>query len=427
MSNTSFASIPDIYKSVGDLLPDLVSTYYYLHAHPELSMQEVTTSKKVSELLRSYGYQVTTNVGKTGVVGILENGLGPVVMLRADMDALPIKEETRLPYASDEVATDWEGNVVPVMHACGHDIHMTCVIGASRLMANIRADWKGTLIVVFQPAEETSEGARAMIDDGLFSRFPRPDVILGQHVINTPAGSINVPSGAATSAGDSLQIRLIGRGSHGAMPENAIDPIVMAASLILRLQTIVSREVPADEPAIISIGSLHAGTRENIIPDEAILKINVRTYNNKIRKQVIESIERIARAEAAASGAEFPPVITTINHFPLVLNESAATQKVVEAFRRHLPAESIHQLKPTKMSDDFGEFSDASGVPAVYWFIGSTEPEVYAQAEVENKLADLPTNHNPKFAPLIDPTIKLGVQTMVIGALAWLARDDIQV
>lgn len=421
MSNTSFSSLPDIHKKVGDLLPELAGIYTDLHAHPELSMQEVATSKKVSDLLRSFGYEVTTGVGKTGVVGILENGEGPVVMLRADMDALPIKEETDLPYASNKVGTDREGNVVPVMHACGHDMHMTCVIGASRLMANIRADWKGTLITVFQPAEETSEGARAMIDDGFFSRFPRPDVILGQHIINTPAGSINVPSGAATSAGDSLQIRLIGRGSHGAMPENAIDPIVMAASLILRLQTIVSREVPADEPAIISIGSLHAGTRENIIPDEAILKINVRTYNHKIRKQVLESIERIVRAEAAASGAEFPPEITTINHFPLVLNEASATLKIVEAFSRHFPRDSVRQAKPTKMSDDFGEFSDASGVPAVYWFIGSNEPEVYAQAEAENKLADLPTNHNPKFAPLINPTINLGVQTMVIGALAWLA------
>lgn len=421
MQNTSFASIPDIHKKVGDLLLDLAGIYTDLHAHPELSMHEVATAKKVSELLRSYGYEVTTGVGKTGVVGILENGGGPVVMLRADMDALPIKEETHLSYASSEVATDRNGETVPVMHACGHDMHMTCVIGASRLMADIRADWKGTLIVVLQPAEETSEGARAMIDDGFFSRFPRPDVILGQHVINTPAGSINVPSGPATSAGDSLQIRLTGRGSHGAMPENAIDPIVMAASVILRLQTIVSREIPADEPAIISIGSLHAGTRENIIPDEAVLKINVRTYSHKIRKQVLEAIERIVRAEAAASGAEIPPEITTINHFPLVQNESAATQKIVESFRRYLPAESVRQLKPTKMSDDFGEFSDASGVPAVYWFIGSTEPEVYAQAEAENKLADLPTNHNPKFAPLVNPTIKLGVQTMVIGALSWLA------
>lgn len=415
-------SLPNrVQSGTAGILQGLIELYMDLHAHPELSMQETVTAEKMAEHLKRCGFQVTTGIGETGVVGVLKNGDGPVVMLRADMDALPVQEETELPFASRVVATDRSGNPVHVMHACGHDIHMTCLAGAAQLLADLRTEWHGTLIALFQPAEETSEGARAMIADNLFGRFPRPDVILGQHVINTPAGLVNVPIGPAASTGDSLLIRLIGRGSHGAMPENAIDPIVMAASTVLRLQTIVSREVPADESAIITIGSLQAGTRENIIPPEATLKVNVRTYDTKIRQRVLSSIERIVKAEANASGAVVPPEISTINHFSLVLNEADAAARVTSAFRQYFPAEQVIQGKPTKMSDDFGEFSDASGVPAVYWFIGSTKPEVYQQFAAENRLAELPANHNPKFAPLTQPAIELGVQTLSVAALEWLS------
>jgi hippurate hydrolase len=405
------------------ILPEVVDLYKDLHANPELSLQEYKTAARMASFLETYGFEVTTAVGQTGVVGILRNGNGPVVMLRADMDALPVKEESGLPYASQVISTDRQGKQVPVMHACGHDIHMTCVAGAAKLLSKNRSAWQGTLMIVFQPAEETSEGAIGMVRDGLYERFPLPDVILGQHVINTPVGTVTWSKGAATSTGDSLRIRLIGRGSHGAMPENSIDPVVMAAAVVLRLQTIVSRELPANEAAIVTIGSLQAGTMENIIPDEAIIKVNVRTYDEKIRQRVLCAIERIVQAEAMASGAETPPEITTINHFSLVANEVNATQRLVEALKSHFPVGSVQEAKPTKMSDDIGEFNLGSTIPSVYWFIGSTDPEVHAEYVAQNRLADLPTNHNPKFTPLPDPTIANGIKAMAVGALEWLEKS----
>lgn len=404
------------------LLTELVEFYKDLHANPELSLEEVNTAARLSAFLETLEFEVTTGVGVTGVVGILRNGNGPVVMLRADMDALPVKEKSGLPYASQVVATDRQGKQVSVMHACGHDIHMTCVAGAAKVLSKNRNFWQGTLMIVFQPAEETSEGAIGMVNDGFYKRFPTPDIILGQHVINTPVGTIAWSTGPATSTGDSLHIRLFGRGSHGAVPENSIDPVVMAAAVVMRLQTIVSREVPASEAAIVTIGSLQAGTMENIIPNEAILKVNVRTYEEGIRQRVLSAIERIVHAEASASGAEAPPEITTINHFSLVANEIKATHKLVEAFRTHFPAGMVKESKPTKMSDDFGEFNLGSTIPSVYWFIGSTNPTVYEKYVAENRLAELPTNHNPKFAPLPEPTIENGVMAMTAGALAWLVK-----
>ncbi len=420
MTNESL-SLRKIRELVEKLSPVLSDIYTDLHSHPELSLQEVNTAAKMAGILRDAGFDVTTGVGGTGVVGVLKNGEGPTVMLRADMDALPVKEESGVPYASNIVATDRSGESVPVMHACGHDIHMTSLAGAATLMADLRARWSGTLMAVFQPAEEISEGARVMVNDDFYKRFPKPDVILGQHVINSPVGSIEWSTGAATTTGDSLMIRLFGRGSHGAMPENSIDPVVMAAAIVMRLQTIVAREVPANEAAIVTIGSLQAGTAENIIPDEAVLKVNVRTYNEKIRARVLEAITRIVNAEAAASGAEKPPEITVLNHFSLVWNNPDATHKVVNAFREHFPADQVKESKPTKMSEDFGEFNLDSSIPSVYWFIGGTDPQVYQKYLDENRLPDLPTNHNPKFLPLMHPTLENGTQAMVVGALAWLA------
>jgi len=278
MSDASLNATTGLAK-LGDLLPDLESVYKDIHAHPELSMQETRTAGIAADRLRDAGYEVTSQVGKTGVVGLLRNGAGPVVMLRADMDALPVQEATGLPYASKVTAIDSTGKTVPVMHACGHDMHVTWLIGAATLFAKARDKWKGTLMPVFQPAEETAAGAQAMIDDGLFRRFPKPDVVLGQHVMSMPAGIVAGRPGATTSAADSLQIRLFGRGAHGSMPEASIDPVVMAAATVLRLQTIVSREVAANEAAVVTIGALQAGTKENVIPDEAIIKLNVRTFD----------------------------------------------------------------------------------------------------------------------------------------------------
>src|SRR5690242_13784872 len=317
------------------LMPDLEALYKDIHSHPELSMHETRTAGIAADWLRKAGYEVTTGVGKTGVVGLLRNGEGPTVMLRADMDALPVAEDTGLPYASKVMATDAEGKDVPVGHMCGHDMHVTWLAGAAALMAQTRDVWKGTLMAVFQPGEELAEGAKAMIDDGLLQRFPAPAVVLGQHVMVGPAGIVAGSAGPITSAADSLQIRVFGRGAHGSMPQASIDPVVMAASIVMRLQTIVSREVAATDAAVVTIGVLQAGTKENIIPDDALIKLNVRTFDEGVRKHVLDAIERIVNAEAAASGAPRKPEITQIDSYPLNVNDKAASERVAAAFRAY--------------------------------------------------------------------------------------------
>ena len=303
MTITRASPADTILGALGTLLPDLQAVYTDIHAHPELSAQETRTAGIAAQRLRAAGFEVTTGVGNTGVVGLLRTGEGPTVMLRADMDALPVAEATGLPYASTVTGADAEGKTVPVMHACGHDMHVTWLIGAATLFAQARASWHGTLMAVFQPAEETGTGARAMVDDGLLTRFPKPDVILAQHLMKASAGMIGWRAGVVTSAGDSFQVRLFGRGAHGSMPEASVDPVVMAAATVMRLQTIVSREVAATESAVVTVGELQAGTKENVIPDEALLKLNVRTFDENVRTRVLAAIERIINAEAAASGA----------------------------------------------------------------------------------------------------------------------------
>ncbi len=406
---------------LGKIHTELESVYKDIHSHPELSMQEVRTAGIAAQHLRASGYEVTTGVGKTGVVGVLRNGPGPVVMLRADMDALPVEEMTGLPYSSKVQATDREGNTVPVMHACGHDMHVTWLIGASRLLAQARQSWSGTLIAVFQPAEETAEGAKAMIDDGLLKRFPKPDVILGQHVMVGPAGHVGGRSGTITSAADSLQIRLRGRGAHGSMPQASIDPVVMAAATVMRLQTIVSREVSPNEAAVVTVGALQAGTKENVIPDEAIIKLNVRSYDPGVRKRVLGAIERIANAEAEASGAPRPE-ITRLDNYPLGQNDAQASKRLGDAFREHFPSDRVTQVGPSSASEDFGSFGTEWGVPAVFWFVGGTDPAKYAQAKEAGEVNKIPSNHSPYFAPVLYPTLETGVETMVVGALTWLGQ-----
>ena len=406
---------------VRELLPDLERVYTDIHAHPELSMQETRTAGVASDRLRASGFDVTTGVGKTGVVGVLHNGDGPTIMLRAEMDALPVREDTGLPYASAEMATDTTGKRVPVMHACGHDMHVTWLIGAATVLAQTRESWQGTLMSVFQPAEETGTGAQAMIDDGLMTRFPKPDAVLGQHVMVGPAGAIGGRAGVITSAADSLQIRLFGRGAHGSMPQAAIDPVVMAAATVLRLQTIVSRELAANEAAVVTIGSLQAGTKENVIPDEAIIKLNVRTFDEAVRTRVLAAIDRIVNAEAAASGAPRPPEITPIDRYSLVSNDPDATRRVFDAFRTHFPPDRLHETGPTSASEDFGSFGVQWQAPSVFWFVGGTDADVYAKAKAAGRVSEIPTNHNPRFAPVLHPTLETGVTTLVVASRAWLA------
>ena len=410
-----------VLANLGTLLPDLESIYKDIHSHPELSMQENRTAGIAAERLRAAGYDVTAGVGKTGVVGLLRNGDGPAIMLRADMDALPVRETTALAYASKVTHTDQEGKSVPVMHACGHDMHVTWLIGAATLLARTRNAWRGTLMPVFQPAEETGAGAQAMIDDGLFKRFPKPHVILGQHVMVGSSGVISTRSGAITSAGDSFEIRMFGRGAHGSMPQASIDPVIMAAATVLRLQTIVSREIAPTEAAVVTVGSLQAGTKENVIPDEAVIKLNVRTFDEGVRKRVLAAIERIVNAEAEASRAPRKPEISPLDHYPLVKNDPEATKRLVEAFRNYFPADRVKDTQPTTASEDFGSFGTEWHVPSVFWFVGGTDPETYAKAEESGTIADIPTNHNPRFAPVIHPTLETGVEAMVVAAQGWLA------
>ncbi|HZZ83937.1 MAG TPA: amidohydrolase [Anaeromyxobacteraceae bacterium] len=411
----------DLLTPLDGLLPELEKLYLDLHSHPELSMQETRTAGLAAERLRAAGFEMTTGVGRTGVVGVLRNGEGPTVMLRADMDALPVKELTGLPYASAVTATDRDGKTVPVMHACGHDLHVAWLAGAATLFARARGAWRGTLLAVFQPAEEIAAGAQAMIDDGLFTRFPKPDVVLGQHVMVGEAGVLGWRSGVMTSAGDSLQIRLFGRGAHGSMPQASIDPVVMAAATVLRLQTIVSREVAATESAVVTVGALQAGTKENVIPDEALIKLNVRTFDEGVRARVLAAIERIVRAEAAASGATRPPEFTPLDRYLSVRNDPEATRRVVASFQRSFPAERVREVEPTPASEDFGCFGAGWHVPSVFWFVGGTDPETYRKAREAGRMGDLPTNHNPRFAPVLHPTLRTGVEAASAAAMAWLA------
>jgi hippurate hydrolase len=405
------------------IISDLEGFYKDLHANPELSMQEERTSGKAAERLKAAGFEVTERVGNTGVVGLLENGDGPTVMLRGDMDALPVKEDTGLPYASEVTATDRDGNEVPVAHACGHDMHTACLAGVATLLAQATDAWSGTLMAVFQPAEESAEGAQAMIDDGLFDRFPKPDVVLGQHVMPAPAGTVSYRPGTTQAAADSLEIRMFGRCGHGSMPEATVDPVVMAASTVMRLQTIVSREIAATDAAVLTVGALQAGTKENVIPEEATIKLNVRTFDEEVRKKVLGAIERIANAESDASHAPKRPEITPIDRYPLTVNDPDATGKVAGAFGSYFGHGRVEELSaPVPASEDFGSFGTAWHAPSVFWYIGGTDPDTYDKARRAGRVSqDIPTNHSPNFAPVIHPTLETGVEAMVVAARAWLS------
>lgn len=402
---------------------ELAELYRDLHAHPELSFQEVRTSAEVARRLTALGIEATTGVGGTGVVGVLRNGDGPTVMLRADMDALPVQERTGLPYASTRRGTDADGNDVPVMHACGHDMHVTCLIGALGLLVGARSSWTGRVIAVFQPAEELSGGAVAMVEDGLFDRFGKPDVVLGQHVTPMPAGMAGAHPGPAFAASDSLRVRMFGRGGHGSRPETTIDPVVMAAATVLRLQTVVSREVSGKDTAVVTVGSLRAGTKENIIPDDAVLTVNIRSYTPQVRERVLGAVRRIIQAEAVASGAEREPEISTIDSFPLLVNDPAATERTAGMLRTALGEQQVIDPGPVTGSEDFGVFATAAGVPGCYWLFGGIEPARFMAAEAAGtRDRDLPSNHSAFFAPLVEPTIDTGVSALVGAALGWLGE-----
>jgi hippurate hydrolase len=402
-------------------LAELAELYRDLHAHPELSYAEHRTAGIVAERLTALGLEVLTGVGVTGVVGVLRNGDGPVVLLRADMDGLPVLEATGLPYASTAVGTDPDGDQVPVMHACGHDMHVTCLLGAVAELAEDRTAWSGTLVALFQPAEELGSGADAMIGDGLYDRVPKPDVVLGQHVIPAPAGMVIYCPGPAMAAADGLRVTLYGKGGHGSRPEAAIDPVVMAASTVLRLQTIVSREITPADTAVVTVGALQAGTKENIIPDQAILKISTRSFDESVRGRIRASIERIVMAEAAAAGAEREPEIVHTMGFPVTYNDPDATQRTGAALTAALGRTAVMEGGRITGSEDVGALARAVGVPLVYWWFGGVDPDVFAKAHANGTMEqDLPSNHSPLFAPVIEPTLTTGIRALVAAAKEWL-------
>jgi amidohydrolase len=403
---------------------DLVRLYQDLHAHPELSFQETRTAAIVADQLRRLGYQTTTGMGRTGVVGILPNGEGPTALLRADMDGLPVLEGTGLAYASGERGVDRDGHEVPVMHACGHDMHVSCLIGACRALAGNRQAWSGTLMVVFQPAEEIGAGAQAMIDDGLFDRFGRPGVVLGQHVFPFPAGFLALRSGALCAAADIFKVTMFGKGGHGAFPERCIDPVVMAAATVMRLQTVVSREVAGSDNAVVTVGAMRAGTKENIIPDTAELLLSIRTIDGSVRTRVLDAMTRIIRAEAAASGATQDPQVQPVVSVPALVNDEVAAARTLTAFTALLGEGKVIDPGLIPTSEDFGLLATASGAPCVYWWLGGADPKVFASATSAEDILrirqDLPANHSPLYAPVIEPTFSVGIAALVTATQTWL-------
>ncbi|WP_432178448.1 amidohydrolase [Streptomyces sp. NBC_00063] len=401
-------------------LPGLGLLYRDLHSHPELSMQEKRTAGIVAAELRGQGWDVTEGVGGTGVVGLLRNGEGPVVALRADMDGLPVREATGLDYASTDAALSPDGEPVPLMHACGHDLHTAALLGATAQLAAHRELWRGTLLAVFQPGEETGAGARAMLADGLLERFPRPDVVLGQHVGPLPLGSVATRTGVLMAAADSLRARLLGRGGHGSAPHTTVDPVVMAAATVMRLQGIVAREVSPTESAVVTVGSLRAGTKENIIPEEAELKINIRTFDPAVRERVLAAVRRTVEGEAATSGAPHPPEFSELNSFPLTVNSDGATERTVRAIAAG--GTQVHTMRsPLSGSEDFGLLATAAGCPSVFWFFGGTEPSSWEGADPAGEQpSTVHGNHSPFFAPVADPALRNGVTHLLDAAAEWL-------
>jgi len=394
-------------KEVEAVYPDAHALYLDLHEHPELSAHETQTAAKLAERFRSIGYEVTEHVGGTGVVAILKNGAGPTIMLRTELDALPVEEKTGLPYASKVHTKDDAGRDVAVMHACGHDLHMGAILGTAEIMARSKNTWHGTLMLIGQPAEEAIGGAKAMIHDGLFTRFPKPDAAVALHVGNElPAGMVSITPGIYNTNSDSIRITLYGKGGHGAAPHTTVDPIVMAARTILSLQTIVSREIKPGEMAVVTVGYIQAGTKNNIIPDHAEMGLTVRTYKQDVRKQVLAAINRIAKAEAAAAGAPQEPLVERYEGTDAVYNDPALAERLRTPLEAALGKNNVVTAPPITPSEDFSYFVE-QGVPGFYFSLGGADPEKYAQAKASGE--QLPSNHSPLFAPDVDPALHTGI------------------
>lgn len=408
-----------VVDAVQEQLEGQREVYIDLHAHPGLSMHETRTSGIIAERLEGFGFEVHQRVGG-GVVGVLANGQGPVVMNRADFDALPVEKRTGLDYASTETTTDEDGRTVPLMHACGHDMHVAALLGAAGAMAAHQEAWSGTFIALFQPGEEIAAGARSMVDDGLTEKVPAPDVVLGQHVMTHEAGTIGTKAGPVLSAGDSIEITLHGSGAHGSMPHLSVDPVVLASTIVMRLQTVVSREIPPSSFAVLTVGSIQAGSKSNIIPATATLLLNMRTYDEDVRSTMITALERIVRGECEAAGCPQEPEFRYYDQYPLTDNDDDVSAKVTEALRAQF-GEGVFEQSPQTASEDFSIVPSAFGVPYTYWTVGGVSKDRLERAESSDDPADqFAPNHSPYFYQDIDPTLESGTKAHLAAALAWL-------
>jgi hippurate hydrolase len=402
-------------------LPDLKKLYEHLHANPELSSMEVRTSARIADELKKAGFDVTTKVGGTGVVGVLKNGDGPTVLIRTDLDALPVTEATGLPYASTVRTRDKDGKEVGAMHACGHDVHMTCFVGAARTLAAHKDKWAGTLVMIGQPAEETGKGAKAMLDDGLLTKFPKPDLAIALHAdAQLPVGQIGYVDGLAMANADSLEILVKGRGGHGAQPHLAIDPVVIAARIVMDLQTIVSRERHPVDPCVVTVGSIHGGTKHNIIPNEVKMQLTVRTTNDATRKKTLDSIERIAKAAAMASDAPEPVVTTNIEFTPALYNDSGLTKKTLPVFKELLGETNVVSRLPTMGAEDFSRYS-VGGRPVLMFYLGTVPKDRHEESKKPGA-KPLPGMHSDSYAPDGEGSIRIGTKAMSLAVINLMGK-----
>lgn len=412
-------------------LSSLVAIYRQLHAQPELSGQEAKTSALVAAELRALGYAVTEGIGKYrnydwpgyGIVAVLENGSGPTVLLRADMDALPVEERTGLPYASKVKGVYRDGSEVPVMHACGHDIHVTVLLGVARMMARLKQSWQGTLVLIGQPGEEGGGGSDAMLDDGAYDRCPRPDFALALHsTLQLKAGSAGYAPGNFMASFCELEVVIRGVGAHGSAPEYGKDPVVMAAQLVLALQTIVSREKSPAEPAVLSVGSIHGGAASNVIPEQVVLQLSIRTYDDRVRDRMVESVRRMAAGLALVAGVpeDRSPVVTVKASHPATYNDPVLAERVAASLRLALGPENVLRSEPKMVSEDFGSWSLEGEIPICMFWLGAADPASFEESRKSG--VPLPSHHSPLFAPLPEPTIKAGVAGMATAALDLFKR-----
>ncbi|NBO91195.1 MAG: amidohydrolase [Planctomycetia bacterium] len=409
----------EVRKRMEKEIGDLVAFYKDLHTNPELSLKEVRTSAKLAAELKNLGFDVTTKFGATGVVGVLKNGKGPTVLIRTDMDALPVTEATGLPYASKVRVRDKNDNEVGVMHACGHDIHMTSWVGAARVLSGMKDRWKGTLVFIAQPAEEIGTGARLMLEAGLYEKFPKPDYCLALHADAQRAhGTIGYTEGMAMANVDSVDIIVKGKGGHGATPHMTVDPIVLSARIIMDLQTLVSRETNPVDSAVVTVGSIHGGTKHNIIPNEVKLQLTVRSFKESVRKHLLDGIKRIA--EGCAKAANAPPPVVTVDlaeFTPALSNDAELTRKTVAVFKNVLGEKNVLPRPPLMGGEDFARYA-VGKTPVFMWWLGTIDPAKVLKAE--NGGSPLPSMHSALYYPEPEPSLRLGVTTLSLGALNLL-------